>query len=471
MLLALTLGAAVLRFATLDVQSIWLDESATMILVRRGFGAMLSHLSASESAPPLYYVLLWVWTRIVGIGPLGFRTFSALAGSLTVPVMYAAGRRVSPRAALWAAALTAFSPAMYYYSQEARVYVLLVLFSAAALALWLRAYEQPDRRSLGWWSALSCLALLTHYFAIFLFIPEAVLLALRIGWRRLLAPVAAVLVVGAALVPLAAAERAGGKASWIEAESLLSRAAESVKLFAVGVYAPLEIPLGAIVIALSGLAAVLLWRRGSRGERSAGGAVAVVTLGALALPLLLAASHLIDVYDGRNVIATWAPLAVLVAAGLGAARAARAGVVLGVALLAASAAVIAAVDLSPTYQRDDWRGIAHALGRPAGRRVVVAPEFASLPLYVYMGPLRGVSSATVSTPEIDFATLRQRRSARAPLPPPVPATAPRGFVLAGVRRTSTYAVTRYVAAHPQQVVVSSLRAQIGERHADVIVQR
>ena len=52
--------------------------------------------------------------------------------------------------------------------------------------------------------------------------------------------------------------------------------------------------------------------------------MAIVAGTAIALPLLLAASPLVDVYDGRNVIAAWAPLAVLVAIGLGvAARAAR----------------------------------------------------------------------------------------------------------------------------------------------------
>lgn len=72
-MIALTLGAAALRFATLNVQSIWLDESATMVLVRRGFSGMLSHLSSSESAPPLYYILVWAWTKLFGAGPLGFR--------------------------------------------------------------------------------------------------------------------------------------------------------------------------------------------------------------------------------------------------------------------------------------------------------------------------------------------------------------------------------------------------------------
>ena len=127
-MLALTVIGAALRFGTLGVQSLWLDESATIILVHRSFGGMLSHLSSSESAPPLYYVLAWAWTKLFGTGALGFRSLSALPGTLTIPVVFACGREISQRVGLWAAALATFSPAMYYYSQEARAYALLVLF-------------------------------------------------------------------------------------------------------------------------------------------------------------------------------------------------------------------------------------------------------------------------------------------------------------------------------------------------------
>src|SRR5271168_203558 len=119
--IALTVLAAVLRFSTLDVQSAWLDESSTILLVRRSLTGMFSHLY-NEETPPLYFVLVWFWTRLFGVGVIGFRSLSALVGTVTIPVMYAVGRRISPRVGLWAAALMTVNPAMYYYSQEARCY-------------------------------------------------------------------------------------------------------------------------------------------------------------------------------------------------------------------------------------------------------------------------------------------------------------------------------------------------------------
>ncbi len=291
--LGLTILGAALRFGTLNVQSIWLDESATMILVHRGFSGMLSHLSSSESTPPLYYILVWAWTKVFSAGPLGFRSFSALLGTLTIPVLYAAGREISLRVGLWAAALALVNPAMYYYSQEARAYGLLILLCAAAFMLWQRALRAPDGRRLALWGGVSVLALLTHYFAAFLFLPEAVVLVRRLGWRRVWAPIGAVVLTGIALLPLAVSQRADGKASWIEAASLSSRAGETVKQFLVGLYGPVEILTAVLAGLLAGGAVVLLLRRGDERERSVARDAAIVGATGLALPLLVAVTHLV----------------------------------------------------------------------------------------------------------------------------------------------------------------------------------
>ncbi len=470
LLLALTALAAALRLGTLDVQSIWLDESATMILVRRGFGGMLSHLSSSESAPPLYYVLVWIWTKIFGSGPLGFRSFSALAGTLTVPVLYLAGRRISTRAGLWAAALACLSPAMLYYSQEARAYALLILFAAAALVLWQRALEEPSTARLAAWAGMSILAVLTHYFAAFLFVPEAVLLVRRLGWRRILVPAGAIVLVGVALAPLAAAQRSDGKTNWIETASLPSRIAESAKQFLVGLYGPLQVP-AAVLSGLLALAAVaLLVARGDALERSRTRAVAIVAAVAVALPLILAAAHLLDVFDGRNIIAAWGPCAVLVAAGLGIARAGRTGALIGAALLAIWLAVNVATLALPAYQRDDWRGIAQALPGVRAARVIIGPENTELPLSIYLARLRAARGGTVRTSELDFVALRKRRTTQAPLAPVVPEHAPPGFHLLGVRRSAAFAVARFAAPRPLRVTFAQLRDLAEEHGAEVIVQ-
>src|SRR6476660_7351898 len=88
---ALTLLAAVVRFATLGQQSLWLDESYAIEDIRRPFGAMLAWVGAKEGSPPLYFVLAWGWAKLFGTGAVDLRALSALAGTAAVPLTYAAG--------------------------------------------------------------------------------------------------------------------------------------------------------------------------------------------------------------------------------------------------------------------------------------------------------------------------------------------------------------------------------------------
>jgi mannosyltransferase len=478
---ALTLLGAVLRFATLNVQSIERDEAATLILVHRGFAGMLSHLPSSESAPPLYYVLVWAWTHVFGGGPLGFRSFSALVGTITIPVMYAAGREISSRVGIWAAALATVSPALYFWSQQARCYALLVLFSAGAFALWQRALQDPGRRRLALWAGVSILAVLTHYFAAFLFVPEAVVLVRRVGWRRVWAAVGAVVVVGLALLPLANAQRATGGTNWIEQTSLFTRFAATVKDFLAFAFASVRDRPSLLAALLAGLLAVAavaqVLRRGNQRERRGARDAAIIAVVAIALPLLLAATHVVDVYNSRNDIAVWIPCAVLVAVGLGTARACPSSALLGAGLCAISLAMLVAANLIPAYERPNWRGVAHALATPAAARIVVTEQYASFPLSIYLGSLRSLFASAVSTREVDFVGLRTggegtaadvitraEGSQGSPL-------AHAGFRAAGVTETETFAISRFVAARATTVSVDALRRMSGEATAEIILQR
>jgi uncharacterized membrane protein len=69
LVLALTALGALLRFATLDAQSFWLDELVT-VSPSTGFGDMLP-IRETEATPYLYYVLAWPWSRAFGLGRSG----------------------------------------------------------------------------------------------------------------------------------------------------------------------------------------------------------------------------------------------------------------------------------------------------------------------------------------------------------------------------------------------------------------
>ena len=96
----LTALAAALRFATLGLQSYHHDEIVTASRVLRGsFWHAMDAVGFSESAPPLYYALAWLWTQVTGTGEFGLRSLSALAGVATVPVVYLLGAELRDRRA------------------------------------------------------------------------------------------------------------------------------------------------------------------------------------------------------------------------------------------------------------------------------------------------------------------------------------------------------------------------------------
>jgi mannosyltransferase len=132
MVLALAAG---LRFYNLDAQSLWSDEGNSAALVSRSF-VQIARDAAHDIHPPLYYELLRVWTGIFGTSEAALRSFSALLGTLLVLVVFGLGACLFNRATGLAAALiAAVAPFQIYYSQEARMYILVAL--QVALATWL----------------------------------------------------------------------------------------------------------------------------------------------------------------------------------------------------------------------------------------------------------------------------------------------------------------------------------------------
>jgi hypothetical protein len=177
---ALTLLAAVIRFATIASQSYWADEALTVYEVHLRFSAMLTTVANTETTPPLYFIIAWAWAHVLGTGEAALRSLSALAGIAVVPIAYLGGRDlVSRRAGVIAAAFAAFNPFLIWYSQEARAYMLLMTLTAASFLWFIRAEREPSRRNIVWWAVFSALALATHFFAGFLVAPEVLWLLWR----------------------------------------------------------------------------------------------------------------------------------------------------------------------------------------------------------------------------------------------------------------------------------------------------
>ncbi len=476
-LAAIGLLAAVLRLATLDLQSFWYDEAFTPVhVLHPSLFATLRSVVHSENTPPLWYVLEWADSRLLGTGEVALRLPSALAGIVTVAVAWAIGAELEgppapgpparggpapgprPRCvAISCALLVAVNPLFVWYSQEARAYALFVLMAALAMLCFLRVEREPTRGRTALFALSGALALLTHYFAVFLLIGMALWLLWRARTRRAALPAVGVLaLVGAALVPLISAQGGHGT-QWIGRWPLRERLEAIPQYYLTGYSGK---PLGhgvELLVALPILAGLGLglWRM-KRPTRRLALALAIAACGVL-IPIVLVAFGA-DYLAPRNLVAAMIPVTAVIAvvtvwppSGGGAPLA---GIALALTIALAFLAITIDVDLSPRLQRGNWRDLAKALANGPRKYVISTVELGSTPLEYYLPALHGVHrSGSVLVSEIDetgYAPLRAFAER-----PPVP-----GFHLRARLDVDGLIAYRFVSPVPRLLSAETLRRHV-----------
>jgi mannosyltransferase len=466
---ALTLLAAVLRFYRLGHQGFWFDEANTALLVHFSPGKMLGLIPQTESTPPLYYCVAWVWARIFGYTEAPLRALSAVCGVLFVPVVYAAGAKlVSRRAGLIAAALATCSPLLIWYSQEARSYQMLALMAGVSLLAFAYARARPTPRSLAAWVIASGLALATHYYAVLAVVPEAIwLLVVHRRRRSVQIAFAVVGLCGLGLIPLAISQHGTGKGNWIHNSPFGRRLGQIVPQFAAGFDGPAHGVFEPVAIAIVLLALVLLVTRSPLAERRGALLAGGLALAGFVLSLLLVAVGFDDLLT-RNMLALWPACALLVAGGLAAPRPRALGVLAAVVLCVIGLITAGAVAFDRNLERPDWRVVASALGHSpatvAGHsisRVILVQHYKDLlPLSLYMPRLafwRGHDPVPVRVRELDVVSFTSPASAGFCWwgsacnlwPSQMQASYPvAGFRVVSLRHERQFSILRMVASHP-----------------------
>ncbi|PKQ16544.1 MAG: hypothetical protein CVT67_03870 [Actinobacteria bacterium HGW-Actinobacteria-7] len=170
---AITLVGAALRIATINTRSMWLDETTAIRQASWSIPEMLAWM-ANNVHPPLFHTLLHYWIRAVGRSEVDVRAFAVMWGIIAIPLMYWAGRTLyDHRVGIIASLVLALSPFFIWYSQEARMYTMMLVFSLlATVALW-KALNGHGRR---WWIvyALGAAAgIMTQYFSAFVLLGQA----------------------------------------------------------------------------------------------------------------------------------------------------------------------------------------------------------------------------------------------------------------------------------------------------------
>ena len=169
----------VLRLVSLN-QSFWLDEATTLNVASQfSFIEIITKFSPGDFHPPLYYLLLKLWTSVFGMNEISARMFSVLAGLASIYFVYLIGKKlVGKKVGLVSALLLATSGLHIYYSQEARMYGLACLF--VLLAIYSFMLIQKMGKKLSWliFSLSLPLIFLTDYVS-FLLVPVFWLMAIN----------------------------------------------------------------------------------------------------------------------------------------------------------------------------------------------------------------------------------------------------------------------------------------------------
>jgi mannosyltransferase len=169
--------AAALSLRRLGHSSYWLDEAVSVRLAMDPWPVFVRTIRTTEANMAAYYLALRVWARL-GDSETTVRLLSCLAGTLTVPALYAAGARLFGRTAgLTAALLIAADTGRLWASQEARSYALVMCLTTVSWWLLLRAADArtgaPVWRSWTVYVVVTALAVYAHFYAALVLLAQA----------------------------------------------------------------------------------------------------------------------------------------------------------------------------------------------------------------------------------------------------------------------------------------------------------
>ena len=154
------------RFYRLGWNPLWGDEIYSYNVSEQNLYILIRN-SMFESHPPLYYLLLKLTSGFgVWRTEWGMRWFSAFCGTFALLSFYwLLSRLTNRRWAMLGWLLLLVSPAVMYYSQEARSYIVVMLISVLTIAALMNLLDPQKSSRQDWviWTILSIIGIYTDY--------------------------------------------------------------------------------------------------------------------------------------------------------------------------------------------------------------------------------------------------------------------------------------------------------------------
>ena len=376
--------AFVVRLYRLDVQSLWFDESLSALFSSEPFTlSVRAMLEEGLHHSPLYYILLRPFAAF-GFSEFSLRFLSVVLGVLAVPLLSQLGRlTVGSKAGLLAAFLLAINPFHVWYSQEARMYTLLVVASIGAMLFLVRSLQSAKLWNWLGLASFVSIGINTHHFAFFIPLIQFVfiVLSLRRNYRLLRAWVGSQLMAGLSLTPWIITVLDWGHfyfSSATDRPVTLSDPLKTLWNFSLG-YTEMVTP---GVVTLVSLFAILLVLGAF--STSQNDARQLLLLWLLLPPIVTFLLSLrLPMYLDRYLIVAFSPFLLLVSAGIYYLR--WPVLRLAIGMVVTGAILIGLYQVyydTSVYGRADWRGVGQYLENNAQSGDVITPWY-----YQYLIPL------------------------------------------------------------------------------------
>jgi len=303
------LGFARLRFAA--TEPLWFDEAFTLAITSQPDWSGFWREVYLDSNGPAFYLLLRLWTDLFGASDLALRIPSLLAVAAAGAIPLVTPLRGLSRSArtTWAVLIFAWWGVGYFL--DARCYGVLLAVSTGQCLAFARLLDRPDRKRALVWAATGAVAILFHYYAVFLGLAQGLI---YLGWCRQRAvrtwPAALAFVPAFAWIAYhwpRLADYSRLAAVWHA--PIDGRRAFELVGFAIGPTSPVILPAVAVVLA-AGLLAAVAGRSAAPGEDRATARPLTLTAasGLLAFALMLAFGVLGSGLSPRYLIPVAPPL-------------------------------------------------------------------------------------------------------------------------------------------------------------------
>ena len=175
-----------LRLYNLEIVGLWMDEIHSTVGTDPDKTIREVMEYCKQDQPPVFFLLLHEWFKVLGYNDFSGRLFAVLAGCLGIPAMYFLGKEFkNSKVGLISAFITAINYFHVDHSRQIRFYPLVFLFSTLSYLFFIRVIKEKRPIDFLLYTLSTAALLNTHYFGLVVFVSQFILFVFIIFWKKM----------------------------------------------------------------------------------------------------------------------------------------------------------------------------------------------------------------------------------------------------------------------------------------------